>query len=112
MLLVLLTLLAQAAPDPGLQKALTAHQTGNMDVAIREYRAFLQTKPASLEARSNLGVALSLDRISPPPPQLRHRQFQRTTSRHPGVGASRRGGNYGWAGPANRPAEVRKQHES
>jgi len=30
-----------------------------MDDAIREYRAFLKTKPASLEARSNLG-ALSL----------------------------------------------------
>ena len=45
--------------DPGLQKALEAHKSGDMDAAIREYRAFLAAKPNSVEARSNLGVALA-----------------------------------------------------
>ncbi len=45
--------------DPGLTKALTAHKAGDMDTAVREYRAFLQTKPNSVEARTNLGAALA-----------------------------------------------------
>lgn len=55
--------LAQTPPvpqlDPGLAKALAAHKTGDMDGAIREYRAFLKTKPNSVEARTNLGAALA-----------------------------------------------------
>lgn len=45
--------------DPGLTKALAAHKAGDMDAAIREYRAFLKTRPNSVEARSNLGAALA-----------------------------------------------------
>jgi tetratricopeptide (TPR) repeat protein len=45
--------------DPGLTKALDAHKAGNMEEAVREYRAFLVTKPGSVEARSNLGAALA-----------------------------------------------------
>lgn len=45
--------------DPGLQKAVAAHQSGDIDTAIREYRAFLKLKPNSLEARTNLGAALA-----------------------------------------------------
>lgn len=50
--------LAQSA-DPGLKAALGAHRAGDMDAAIREYRAFLKLKPNSLEARANLGAALA-----------------------------------------------------
>lgn len=45
--------------DPGLQKAVAAHQQGDIDTAIREYRVFLKVKPNSLEARTNLGAALA-----------------------------------------------------
>ena len=45
--------------DPGLTKALAAHKAGDIDTAVREYRAFLQTKPNSVEARTNLGAALA-----------------------------------------------------
>ena len=55
-----LGLAAQQQPlDPGLTKALTAHKAGDTDTAVREYRAFLQTKPNSVEARTNLGAALA-----------------------------------------------------
>ena len=45
--------------DPALGKALAAHKAGDMDAAIREYRAYLKLKPSSIEARSNLGAALA-----------------------------------------------------
>jgi Flp pilus assembly protein TadD len=45
--------------DPGLRKAVAAHQQGDLEGAIREYRAFLKLKPNSLEARTNLGAALA-----------------------------------------------------
>lgn len=45
--------------DPGLSKALAAHKAGDMDGAVREYRAFLKNKPNSVEARTNLGAALA-----------------------------------------------------
>jgi tetratricopeptide (TPR) repeat protein len=62
-LLVATLLLAQQQQlqqiDPGLKPAIEAHRAGRMDDAIREYRAFLKAKPASLEAHSNLGAALA-----------------------------------------------------
>jgi tetratricopeptide (TPR) repeat protein len=57
--LVATLLLAQQQIDPGLKPAIEAHRAGRMDDAIREYRAFLKAKPASLEAHSNLGAALA-----------------------------------------------------
>jgi tetratricopeptide (TPR) repeat protein len=58
-LLALFAGLSAQPLDPGLAKALDAHRSGRMDEAIREYRAFLQQKPQSLEARGNLGAALA-----------------------------------------------------
>ena len=52
--------LAQPAdPEKILQQAISLHQLGDMDGAIREYRAYLEKRPQSLEARSNLGAALA-----------------------------------------------------
>jgi tetratricopeptide (TPR) repeat protein len=52
------TLLAQA-PEAVLKRAVEAHQKGDIDAAIRDYREYLKAKPASVEAHSNLGAALS-----------------------------------------------------
>jgi Flp pilus assembly protein TadD len=49
----------QQGLDPAMDKALEAHKAGRMDDAIREYRAYLKTKPTSVEARANLGAALA-----------------------------------------------------
>lgn len=38
-------------------RAVELHQSGDMEGAIREYRAFLVLRPNSIEARSNLGAA-------------------------------------------------------
>ena len=45
--------------DELLQHAVTLHQAGDLDGAIRAYRDYLAVEPDSLKARSNLGAALS-----------------------------------------------------
>lgn len=59
--LAALPLLAQAPPDPErvFRHAVELHRSCSLDAAIREYRAFLKLRPASLEARSNLGAVLA-----------------------------------------------------
>ncbi len=49
----------QEAPDNILRRAIALHQSGDMDGAIREYRAYLRLRPASPDALSNLGAALA-----------------------------------------------------
>lgn len=44
--------------DPDLEKALKAHQAGDMDAAIQQYRVYLKRKPNAFESRANLGAAL------------------------------------------------------
>jgi Flp pilus assembly protein TadD len=59
---VLLVCLAFAqAPEPEkiLQQAIAAHQSGDIEGAIRSYREYLKQRPQSFEARSNLGAALA-----------------------------------------------------
>jgi tetratricopeptide (TPR) repeat protein len=54
----------QAPADPAqdlLQKAVAAHQSGDMKTAIRYYREFLKLHPDVAEIRSNLGAALAHD---------------------------------------------------
>src|SRR5580704_12898673 len=56
------TLLAQQPAnnsDALLQRAVTLHQAGDLDGAIRAYREFLAVDPDSVKARSNLGAALA-----------------------------------------------------
>jgi len=50
---------AQQAPEQVLQHAIALHQAGDMEGAIREYRAYLKLRPDSPDARSNLGAALA-----------------------------------------------------
>jgi len=57
-LAIAFSLLAQA-PEDLLKQAVEAHQKGDIDAAIRYYREFLKVQPNSVEARSNLGAALS-----------------------------------------------------
>jgi tetratricopeptide (TPR) repeat protein len=45
--------------EPILRHAIELHQAGDVDGAIREYRAYLKQVPDSVMARSNLGAALS-----------------------------------------------------
>jgi tetratricopeptide (TPR) repeat protein len=45
--------------DPSLQPALRLHGSGDLEGAIRAYRAYLRKNPASIEARSNLGAVLA-----------------------------------------------------
>ena len=45
--------------DPALRPALDLHKAGDLDAAIREYRAYLKKNPASVQARSNLGAVLA-----------------------------------------------------
>ena len=47
------------SPDALLQHAVTLHQAGDLDGAIRAYREYLALAPDSVQARSNLGAALS-----------------------------------------------------
>jgi len=52
------TLFAQQ-PDAILQHAISLHQAGDLDGAIKAYRDYLAVEPDSLQARSNLGAALA-----------------------------------------------------
>jgi tetratricopeptide (TPR) repeat protein len=54
-------LYAQASQSPQelLKKAIASHQAGNLDDAIRGYRAFLDMYPDVVQVRSNLGAALA-----------------------------------------------------
>jgi tetratricopeptide (TPR) repeat protein len=49
----------QPVAEPMLRHALELHQAGDMEGAIREYRAYLKQVPHNVMARSNLGAALS-----------------------------------------------------
>ena len=44
--------------DPDLEKALKAHQSGDMDTAVSRYRVYLKKQPNAYESRANLGAAL------------------------------------------------------
>jgi tetratricopeptide (TPR) repeat protein len=48
-----------SAAEPVLRHAIELHQSGDMEGAIREYRAYLKQTPNNVMARSNLGAALS-----------------------------------------------------
>jgi tetratricopeptide (TPR) repeat protein len=48
-----------ASSDALLQHAITLHQAGDLDGAIRAYREYLAAEPDSAQARSNLGAALA-----------------------------------------------------
>ncbi|HUO27879.1 MAG TPA: tetratricopeptide repeat protein [Bryobacteraceae bacterium] len=54
------TLRAQTNPSPQqlLKEAVTLHQQGQLDEAIRDYELFLDIYPDAPEVRSNLGAAL------------------------------------------------------
>lgn len=45
--------------DPDLEKALKAHQSGDMETAVAQYRLYLKKKPNAYESRANLGAALA-----------------------------------------------------
>src|SRR5450432_4103550 len=49
----------QPVAEPMLRHAIELHQAGDMEGAIREYRAYLKQVPHNVMARSNLGAALS-----------------------------------------------------
>lgn len=51
--------IAQPAPEQILRQAITEHQSGDLAAAIRDYRAYLKLRPDAVDARSNLGAALS-----------------------------------------------------
>jgi tetratricopeptide (TPR) repeat protein len=54
------SLAAQAPPPEAiLKQAITSHQSGDIDGAIREYREYLKLRPDSFPARANLGAALA-----------------------------------------------------
>jgi tetratricopeptide (TPR) repeat protein len=46
-------------PEATLRHAIELHQKGDVDGAIREYRAYLKQSPDNVIARSNLGAALA-----------------------------------------------------
>jgi len=48
-----------ASSEALLQHAVTLHQAGDLDGAIRAYRQYLAAEPDSVQARSNLGAALA-----------------------------------------------------
>ena len=50
---------AQESPEPILKEAITLHQSGNVEKAIPQYRAYLKLRPENVDARSNLGAALA-----------------------------------------------------
>jgi len=50
---------SQQQPDAALRRAVQLHQAGDMEGAVREYRAYLNQVPDSVMAHSNLGAALS-----------------------------------------------------
>src|SRR5712664_2712722 len=49
---------AQVLPERILERAITLHKAGDIDGAIREYRAYLKLRPGAAEIHSNLGTAL------------------------------------------------------
>jgi tetratricopeptide (TPR) repeat protein len=57
--LLLVCLAAAQQPDTVLQKAIAAHQRGDLDAAVAGYREFLRTNPHDVNVLSNLGAALS-----------------------------------------------------
>jgi tetratricopeptide (TPR) repeat protein len=50
---------AQEPPEQIMQQAVAAHRAGDLDAAIRGYRAYLKARPEAVDARSNLGAALA-----------------------------------------------------
>jgi Flp pilus assembly protein TadD len=46
-------------PDPALQSAIAAHQSGNLDAAVAGYREYLKKDPNNVGILTNLGAALS-----------------------------------------------------
>jgi tetratricopeptide (TPR) repeat protein len=48
-----------ASSDTLLQRAISLHQSGDLDGAIRAYLEYLAVEPDSIQARSNLGAALA-----------------------------------------------------
>jgi tetratricopeptide (TPR) repeat protein len=58
---VAVSLFAQAVADPGtlLKLAIELHRSGDLEGAVREYRAFLAARPLVVQVRSNLGAALA-----------------------------------------------------
>jgi Tfp pilus assembly protein PilF len=57
-LLVVALLAEGTTPEARLRKAVQLHQAGDMEGAAAEYRAFLESDPRNVEARSNLGAVL------------------------------------------------------
>src|SRR5690242_6104677 len=49
---------AQEPPERILDRAITLHEAGHIDAAIREYQAYLKLRPGAAEIHSNLGAAL------------------------------------------------------
>jgi tetratricopeptide (TPR) repeat protein len=47
------------ASEAILRKAIQMHQSGRIEDAVKEYRAYLRESPGNVMARSNLGAALS-----------------------------------------------------
>jgi tetratricopeptide (TPR) repeat protein len=47
------------SPERIFARAVQAHQSGDIEGAIREYQAYLALRPERVEARSNLGAALA-----------------------------------------------------
>lgn len=58
---ILALLAAAQAGDPEVlfRRAVEEHQAGNLDAAVRDYRASLEIAPQNFQARSNLGAALA-----------------------------------------------------
>jgi predicted Zn-dependent protease len=59
LLLLQSTAAAQTTPEQILEQAIALHQAGEIEGAIRQYRAYLKLRPDSPEVRSNLGAALA-----------------------------------------------------
>ena len=49
----------QESPEQILQQAIASHQSGQVERAISQYRAYLKLRPDAVDARSNLGAALA-----------------------------------------------------
>src|SRR5262249_61306289 len=50
---------ADENPEKIFARAVQAHQSGDIEGAIREYQAYLALRPERVDARSNLGAALA-----------------------------------------------------
>ncbi len=51
--------LAQEDPEPILKEAIALHRAGQVERAIVRYREYLRVRPDNVDARANLGAALS-----------------------------------------------------